>query len=174
MTSPAGHSYWLLAEAAAERDFLAHVAALAARFGTEPFHPHLTLAGDLAGDADALAAALPAIAAGCDPFAEPVAAVEESPAFFRSFYARFAVTAGLSGLRTRAHAAAGIAETTPFMPHVSLAYGVAEPARRGALAEWRDRLVGMPVRFDRVALVASSDTVPIADWRILAVAALGG
>lgn len=167
--NPARHSIWLLAAPRDERLLAGSVRDLAARFGTPRFHPHLTLAGDLAADAPHLLARLDGIVAGIAAPLEPIVSVDVGESFFRSFYARFPASQTLVELRRRAHLAAGAEEPQPFLPHVSLAYGVAPTADRDrARAEWTVWLDDTAIRFDRVAVVRASDTVPIEDWTILA------
>ena len=169
----ATHSYWLLARDADEAAFLAEIASLADRLAAPRFHPHLTLAGDLAAAGADLGGGLAAIVAGIGGFEAPVAEIAGSEAYFRSFYARFDLADPLPELRRRAFAAADRIATDAFMPHVSLVYGPVEPAAKAAArAEVAARWTGRPIGFDRVALVRSSSSIPIADWRIEAVAAL--
>jgi hypothetical protein len=59
------------------------------------------------------------------------------------------------------------------MPHISLAYGVAETLeKRDAVAEAENLLLGRPIRFDRVCVVASGKELPIEGWAIRSTAAL--
>lgn len=145
------------------------VSELSGRFDTPPFAPHLTLRGDTATPSAALERAVAEAAATVEAFAEPVAIVEGSDAFFRSFYARFAVSPSLAKLK-RALDPDGL---DSFMPHVSLLYGPVEPAAKAAaIREVNARLAGRSIRFDRIGVVTSGQDVPIADWRIVASAAL--
>ena len=138
---------------------------LAGRFGTPLFAPHLTLQGDTTMPPAALERAAAAIAETVTAFSEPVALVEGSEAFFRSFYARFAVSQSLAALK-RALDPEGLES---FMPHVSLLYGPVEAAAKAAaIAEVNARLAGHMIRFDRIGVVTSGQDIAIADWRVVA------
>lgn len=163
------HSLWLLPAADDAAMMAALVDELSGRFGTPVFAPHLTLRGDTQTPPDALEQAVAAAAAEVAAFAEPVALVEGSDAFFRSFYARFAVSPALARLK-RALDPDGLGG---FMPHVSLLYGPVEPAAKAAaIREVNARLAGRSIRFDRIGVVTSGQDVPIAEWRVVASAAL--
>ncbi len=142
---------------------------LSDRFGTPLFAPHLTLLGDTETTPAALERAIAAAANAIATFPEPVSVVEGSDAYFRSFYARFAVSPALTELK-QALDPKGLAS---FMPHVSLLYGEveAEP-KAAAIAEINARLAGRSIRFDRIGLVTSGQDVPIADWRVVTSVAL--
>lgn len=142
---------------------------LAARFGTPVFTPHLTLRGDTEMPADRLAEEIAAAASQVPVFAEPISAIETTEAFFRAFYARFAVSSPLATLKRSLDPDAA----EPFMPHVSLLYGVLAAERKApAAAEFGQRLAGRAITFDRICVVRSGQDIPIADWSILATAPL--
>jgi 2'-5' RNA ligase len=163
------HSLWLLPAPADEAMLFGVIDTLSGRFGTPLFAPHLTLAGDTGTPPAALERAVTAAAGSTPAFAEPVATVEGSAAFFRSFYARFAVSPALAALKQ----ALDPQGRDGFMPHVSLLYGPVEAtAKAAAIAEFDARLAGRPVRFDRIGIVTSGRDVPIADWRVVASVAL--
>lgn len=164
------HSLWLMPKEADGQRLAAIVADLSRRFGTPPFTPHLTLMGDSDRGSAALEAASREAAAAVAAFSEPVTAIETSDAYFRSFYARFAVSPPLATLKRTLDAEAADA----FMPHVSLLYGPVEPGPKAdAVAEIARLLIGQPIAFDRICVVTSGQDVPIADWRIVATAWLG-
>ncbi|MGO4287161.1 2'-5' RNA ligase family protein [Bosea sp. TAB14] len=163
------HSLWLLPAADDEAMMAALVGELSGRFGTPIFAPHLTLRGDTPTPPAALERAVAEAAATVEAFAEPVAVVEGSDAFFRSFYARFAVSSPLAKLK-RALDPDGL---DSFMPHVSLLYGpVVAAAKAEAIREVNARLAGRSIRFDRIGVVTSGQDVPIAEWRVVAQASL--
>ncbi len=164
------HSIWLLAVPADDALLTDLVRELSERFGTPFFAPHLTLRGDTEQPAAELERAIAAAAQQVEPFSEPVACVEGSEAFFRSFYARFAACPPLAALK-RALDPEGIES---FMPHVSLLYGPVEAAAKAkAIGEIDRRLAGRPIRFERIGVVTSGQDVPIADWRVVSSIRLG-
>ncbi len=169
MTAPI-HSIWLMPEAADAARLATIVADLSGRFDTPVFTPHLTIAGDTDRSVTVLATAIADAAREVAAFSEIVSGIETSAAFFRSFYARFAVSAPLAALKQRLDADA----SEPFMPHVSLLYGpVAAGPKTEAAAQVSAALTGQPIRFDRLCVVTSGQDVPIADWRIVETAILG-
>lgn len=168
MTAPI-HSIWLMPSATDGASLTEVVTRLSQRFGTPLFVPHLTMKGDSDMPLTMLEAAIENAAGEAPAFPEAVAGIETSDAYFRSFYARFAVSPALAGLKRRLDAG----EAEAFMPHVSLLYGpvVPEP-KAAAAAEIARELVGRDIRFDRLCVVTSGQDVPIAQWRIVATARL--
>ncbi|MBT9290764.1 2'-5' RNA ligase family protein [Prosthecodimorpha staleyi] len=165
--TPSLHSVWLLAAPEDERRLAAEVEVLSRRFGTPRFRPHATLAGDLPIDAARLASRVASVAAGHPALAAPVVGIETGAAYFRAFYARLAATDALTALHAAVRIAAGTDPASPFLPHVSLAYGLPPgPARDAAQAAMQAVWSGTPIRFDRLALVRSADTIPIAQWTV--------
>ncbi len=163
------HSVWLMPEAEDELMLAGIVAELAQSFGTPRFQPHLTLVEDRLCEEDDLARQLVAVAAGIAPFAADIQAVDTSDLFFRAFYARFEKTGPVLELKRRAIASIAASQIESFMPHVSLAYGVEDGPRRQATArQVEERLAGRAVRFDRIAVVRSAQSIPIEDWSIRA------
>lgn len=163
--TPQIYSLWLMASPSDEAMLTGLVGDLAGRFGTPLFAPHLTLQGDTAMPPDALECAAMAAAETVAAFAEPVAVVEGSDAFFRSFYARFAVSQPLAALK-QALDPEGV---DSFMPHVSLLYGPVEAAAKAAaIAEVNARLAGRTIQFDQIGIVTSGQDIPIAEWRVVA------
>lgn len=163
------HSLWLMASPADEAMLTDLVDELSERFGTPRFTPHLTLLGDTTMPLPALERATAAAAEAVPAFTEPVALIEGSEAFFRSFYARFAVSPPLAALKH----ALDPEGSGSFMPHVSLLYGSVEPtAKAAAIAEVDARLAGRAIRFDRIGVVTSGQDIPIAEWRVVAQAGL--
>jgi hypothetical protein len=158
------HSIWLM-PAAADELFLSNlVSRLSNRFATPLFAPHLTVKGDTDIPVAQLAGQMTRAAEAMRRFSLPVLGVETSEAFFRSFYARFEVSASLAALKA-ALDPAGLAE---FMPHVSLLYGPVEAgAKAGAAAEFQRLLAGRQIAFDRLCVVRSGQDIPIEDWAVV-------
>jgi 2'-5' RNA ligase len=163
------HSLWLMPAVEDGARLAGVLADLSARFGTPLFTPHLTIAGDTDRPVTQLSAEI-AAAAAVPAFSEAVLGIETSESFFRSFYARFAVSDPLAALKQRLDPQA----REPFLPHVSLLYGpVAAGPKAEAAAQVSAALTGRPIRFDRICVVTSGQDVPIADWRIVETAMLG-
>jgi len=162
-------SIWLVPNRDDEAFLASLVRELAARFGTPVFAPHLTLRGDTRTPLDQLAREIDAAASLMPIFAEPIDSVATTAAFFRAFYAAFALSSPLVALKRCLDPAA--AES--FVPHVSLLYGELAAERKApAAAEFGRRLTGRAITFDRICVVSSGQDIPIADWSILATASL--
>ncbi len=146
------------------------VADLAGRFGTPVFTPHLTVRGDTDLPIAALEAGIAEAAATVPAFRETVTAIETSDTYFRSFYARFQISAPLAQLKQRLDSE--MADS--FMPHVSLLYGPVAPApKAAAAAEFQRMLTGRAIIFDRLCLVRSGQNIAISEWAVIETAQLG-
>lgn len=168
--SPHIHSIWLMPSAEDGAFLSSLVADLAGRFGTSLFAPHLTVRGDTDLPVAALEAGIAEAAATIPVFREAVAAIETSDAYFRSFYARFRISAPLEQLKQQLDSElAG-----SFMPHVSLLYGPVAPApKASAAAEFQRMLTGRAITFDRLCVVRSGQDIPISEWAVIETAQLG-
>lgn len=168
------HSVWLMPVAEDELMLGAIVTELAETFGTPRFQPHLTLVEDRQCDEEELAHQLEAVAAGIAPFAADIREIGTSDLFFRAFYARFEHAGPLLELKRRAIASIAASAIESFMPHVSLAYGVQGGLHRQAAArQVEERLARRAIRFDRIAVVRSAQSIPIEDWTVRATIPLG-
>ena len=169
------HSIWLMPVAEDAATLERMVEDFSGRFDTPRFQPHLTLVEDMERSVGELAPLVEEVAAGIRPFTAPVAAIGVSALFFRSFYARFVAEGPLLELKRRAIEKILPGDIMEFMPHISLAYGVDETfAKRDAVAEAENLLLGKPIGFDRICVVASGTEWPIESWAIRATAALAG
>lgn len=166
-------SFWLLAEEQDEAFLTTEMAALAQKLPSPAFQPHLTLLGDVPQAPETLVEMNAAIARVASPFVMPIDAIETSELFFRSFYARFETSPVLRALREAATTRFPALEG-PFMPHVSLLYGIEpSPLKDTVAADASSRMKGRRIKFDRIAVTNSGNDVPIADWWCIDVRALG-
>lgn len=163
------HSIWLM-PCAEDGEFLSGLLAdFAGRFGTPVFTPHLTIRGDTSLAVAALEAGVTEVASDVPAFSEAITAIEASDTYFRSFYARFGVSAPLGQLKQRLDP--GAAEA--FLPHVSLLYGFIPVAAKASLAhEFQQVLAGRQITFDRLCVVRSGQDIPIDEWAVIATAQL--
>lgn len=160
------HSIWLM-PSAEHLSFLAGIVdRLAAQFGTPAFCPHLTLVEDMPRPADELAALLDGHFGECSGFSSAVSGVAGLPLYYRSLFAAFEPTDRLRDLKERAVSVFGAGDVASFMPHISLAYGVAEERKREAITGLAAEITGRLIRFDSIAVVASAQSIPVADWKI--------
>ena len=96
------HSIWLMPRAEDEKAFATIVSSLAKRFDSPVFQPHLTLVEDMPRTCEELKPLLEHLTEGMASFTASVDTVEESPLYYRSFYARFPVGMPLKALKERA------------------------------------------------------------------------
>jgi hypothetical protein len=161
------HSVWLMPQAQDEAMLAAIIADLAAQFEAPLFRPHLTLVEDRSFEAQALAAEVAGIARGIAPFSTRIEGVGTSELFFRAFFARFEAVGPVLELKQRAIHSIAASPIGAFMPHISLAYGVEDtPQRRRVSWEMDKHLAGRMIRFDRIGVVRSAQTIPIAEWEV--------
>lgn len=169
MTAPT-HSIWLMPAPEDAALLAGLVAMLSGRFATPIFTPHLTIAGDTDRPVTVLAEAIREAAREVRRFSEVVTAIETSEAFFRSFYACFAVSPPLAALKQRLDGKA----MEVFRPHVSLLYGpVAKELKAQAAAEISTAFTGRAIRFDRLCVVTSGQDIPIEQWQVVETVGLG-
>lgn len=168
------YSLWLMPDAESLSRLQPVYAQLCRQFGAPRFDLHLTLLGGQTLDLTYLKHTLAEMARGVAPFTAAVQDIRTSDAYFQSFYALFAAAGPVLTLKERAMRLAAGEGVGAFMPHVSLLYGPVEAqAKAEAAAGARRALAGQAIRFDAVTVAYSSDTLPIADWRIEARQALG-
>jgi 2'-5' RNA ligase len=161
------YSLWLLPSATQQHELTTLVNRLAARFGTQPFIPHLTIQGDLTMSLDAVSRAAQTIAKQHSPQRWRITTVEGSEHFFRSLYLRFDETPAYIGSKAAMQSANGGADGLSLFPHVSVAYGVADEVQKFAVINELSSMIGNEITFDRVVVARSSKHVRIADWACL-------
>lgn len=163
------HSIWLMPRADDETRFATIVHELAERFDSPIFRPHLTLVEDMPRSCDRLVPLLDELALGEERIVSAIEAVDETPLYFRSLYARFAPVPALMALKRKAVGIFGVGSLDSFVPHISLAYGVSKSADKAAsVSLLQAQLAGLEVEFDRVCIVSSSQGTPIDRWEIKA------
>jgi 2'-5' RNA ligase len=174
MPPPPVHSIWLMPAVEDLAMLTGIVDGLAEKFGSPRFQPHLTLVEDMERPAEELTPLVAEVAAGIPAFSTPVLEIGMSGLYFRSFYARFEANDHLLDLKRRAIDRIAASPIGDFMPHVSLAYGLAEgPAKteaRGRIAQFLD---GRPIHFSNVAVVFSGKEIPIPEWEVRETVRLG-
>lgn len=159
------HSVWLRPTAQDMVWLEAAVKDLSGRFGAPFFEAHATIISDVKMSAEQLLELITPIAAKHAPLALKIESVEQTEAFFRSFYARLDKSAPIMALKADCLAAVNNGTLDEFMPHVSLAYGVDDSdLKRSELQRFDKALAGHTIRFDSMVIVSSSSDTPIEDW----------
>jgi hypothetical protein len=161
-----GVSLWLMPDREVRERLSALLDGLAARFGTTPFPPHVTLLPGIAGPpaGDVLAASR-TLARGLPPLAVRLVEVEGRAEHFRCLFARAAADAPLVSAHAAAALAFGRTPDPAFLPHLSLVYGALEPqAKRLLAAEVRG---AVDLAFEARRLHVWLTEGPPGDWREL-------
>ena len=165
------HSIWLMPSSDDERRLALRVAQIAAEFGTPVFQPHLILVEDMERPSEELLPLMQELCEGCMSFDAPIVGVEMSDLFFRSLYVRFIEQPELIILKRASISLFHKGDIDRFMPHVSLGYGIGKSFRKSlVLEELSGELSKTTIRFDRIAIVNSSQRVPIDEWRVVSFA----
>jgi hypothetical protein len=168
------HSIWLMPAVEDCAMLTGIVDGLAEQFGSPRFQPHLTLVEDMERPAEELAPLVAEVAAGVPAFSTPVVEIGMSDLFFRSFYARFEAKGSLLDLKKRAIARIAASAIEDFMPHISLAYGLADgPVKEKASVRVAQFLNRRPIHFSNIAVVFSGKEIPIANWEVRETVRLG-
>jgi 2'-5' RNA ligase len=166
-----GISLWLMPEGESGERLAALVVRLAARLGTEPFAPHVTLLPEVLEPEAAVVARAGGLARELAPLRLKLAGVEGSDEPFRCLFVRAEASAALRA----AHAAAARAfERDPdpgFLPHLSLVYGRLAPERKTSLA--REVGAEAALEFEVRSLHVWRAEGALVEWRELAVFPLG-
>ena len=168
------YSLWLLPAEPAATMLAQLVAGLAVTFATPAFPPHVTVQGSLQRplrEVSRIAAELAAVTVAAR---WPVTEVEGSDDYFRSFYIGLAPAAWFAALLERAAVASGTNTGLPPFPHLSLAYGPLDPARKGDLRRRVAARLPAELPFDRIAVALAGGSVGVASWRTLEAFALAG
>lgn len=155
------HHLWLLPAAGQAHTLRECIAAYAERLGGPGFAPHVTLVGSLPGDPVALTAVTRTLALNLAPLEVPVVGLVAGASHFQSVFLVLARTAELNEARAAALGAFAVADT-PYLPHLSLAYG-GPVEKRAALVEAEASLDPGFCTLDRLALVRAATEHP-QDW----------
>jgi 2'-5' RNA ligase len=158
-----GISLWLMPQGALRERLATLIRDLAARFGTEPFPPHVTLLPGLAGPEAVILEASRSLAAVLRPLTIRLLSVDGRDEHFRCLFARAEADEPLRA----AHAAAARAfdrEPDPaLLPHLSLVYGTLPPETKWPLAA--EVAAAVAVSFAARRLHVWRTEGPVGDWR---------
>jgi len=167
-----GISLWLTPEGETRERLAGLIQRLAARLGTVPFAPHVTLLAGLTEPDDVVLQAAAALSADLVPFTIALDGVEGRDEPFRCLFVRAVATDALG----QAHAAAarlfGRAHDPAFLPHLSLVYGWLAPEVKIALARELEAEARCSIEARGLHVWRTAGLVT--DWRRLDVFALAG
>ena len=99
------------------------ISQLSTQYATPVFPPHVTLLGDLAGDAEELSSQAQQLALRLRRFQVALTTVAYLPAYFRCLFIRAEETPALVAANQIARAIFHREQDAKFMPHLSLMYG---------------------------------------------------
>lgn len=154
-------SFWLL-PGDAERTQLAQlIRDLAARHGSRPFAPHVTIYGGVHTPQDDLPEILRQVVRGLGPMALRVRGLDCTDQFFKSLFIDLAEHPALTLLSQRVRAALARPVDYQLQPHLSLIYANLPAADKRRIIDSLP-LDLAEIRFDEVALVTPAD--PARGW----------
>jgi len=166
-----GVSLWLMPAGAVRQRLAALVESLAARLGTEPFAPHLTLLPAIEGTPDAVLTASRVLAARLQPLTVRLESVESREEHFRCLIALAAADEPLRAAHAVAARAFGREPDPWFLAHLSLVYGSLAPEAKRALA--MEAAPVAAVSFEAARLHVWRTEGPVGDWREIEAFPLG-
>jgi 2'-5' RNA ligase len=166
-----GVSLWLVPAGADRQRLDSLIARLAARLGTSPFEPHLTLLPAIDGSPASVAATARALAARLRPVAVRLESVEGRDEHFRCLVALAAPDEPLREAHAAAARAFGRQPDPSFLPHVSLVYGRLAPETKRALASEVAPAAALAFRAARLHVWLTEG--PVEDWREVAALPMG-
>ena len=166
------YSLWLLPERATHERMAALVAALAPRFATRAFPPHVTVQGDLRRRLKDVTAAAASLAQSIAVQRVRVRGIEQSMHYYRAFYLAFDGFEAFAPLVRRSAQHFGTEHGLSPFPHLSLAYGTLGSDAKDRLVTEFAAHVPPEMVFDRLAVALSGGSVGIASWRVLQTFAL--
>jgi 2'-5' RNA ligase len=165
MTDPRarGVSLWLMPEGDPRERLATLIARLAARLGTQPFAPHVTLLAGVEGPEAGVVPAVARLAAAMHPLRLRLAVVEGRDEHFRCLLARVTAEEPLRSAHALAARAFGREPDPGFLPHLSLVYGTLAPRLKASLAV--ELAAEAAVSFEANALHVWRTEGPVGDWR---------
>jgi 2'-5' RNA ligase len=163
-TRARGISLWLMPGDAARQRLGALIERLAARLGSRPFPPHLTLLAGVEGwSPGAVVATSRALAARLRPVTVRLESVEGREEHFRCVIALAAADDPLRSAHATAARAFGRQPDPEFLPHVSLVYGSLAPGTKRRLIE--EVAPAARLAFPAARLHVWRTEGPVDDWR---------
>jgi 2'-5' RNA ligase len=167
-----GLSLWLVPPDEVRERLATLIRDLAARVGTRPFAPHLTLLSGIEGRAEeGVLATARSLAARLRPLAIRLESVEGRDEHFRCVIARAANEGPLRAAHEAASRAFDRQPDPGFLPHVSLVYGSLAPGTTRELI--RDVASSAALAFEAARLDVWRTEGPVEDWAEIGALDLG-
>jgi putative hydrolase of the HAD superfamily len=150
-------SFWLVPEEGDRQTFQTLINALAHRYDTVPFLPHVTLYSGPCSVLPTLDALLDQAIQGISPFELEIAGLRYSRRFSKTLFVQLRPTDTLHRLATRLRQTLPHPTGYDFDPHLSLIYQVLDEATQQTLVE----TIALPkatIGFDEVQAVATPES----------------
>ena len=119
----AGVSLWLIPSGAIRHELRERIEALARRFATPAFEPHVTLVGGVSVSEALAREAAASVARGTRAFPLLFVSTAHSEDYFRCIVLEADLSSTLAAAHKAALTALGVTSAPPFHPHLSLVYG---------------------------------------------------
>jgi 2'-5' RNA ligase len=149
----------------ARAQLAALIQGLAARLGTEPFEPHLTLLPGIEGREDDVLRTAGRLASGLRPLRLALRSLEGRDEHFRCLIVLAEADEPLRAAHATAARAFGREPDPVFFPHLSLVYGTVAAERKAVLTT--DLAADVTVSFEATRLHVWRTEGPVGDWREL-------
>lgn len=166
------YALWLLLPEPARSRYRALIETLARDCATRRFEPHITLLGDLRGEAHELAEQTTQLARELEPFELRLLEAGYEDEFYRCLYITVAHTRALAHAHARARERFGRRIETGFFPHLSLVYGALDEYEKEKILDRIGRYFDETLWIREIALYDLADTPE--QWRCVVRAPLGG
>jgi 2'-5' RNA ligase len=160
-------SLWLMPEGDVYERLSATIERLAARLGTIPFKPHVTLLTGLEGPESQIVESARILAVELAPLHLDLTAVDGTEYRFRCLFLRVAEPNALRDAHSRAARRLGLEPDPAFDPHLSLVYGTLSARQKSTLV--RELAPGIQTSFEARRLHVWRTDLPVEEWRELAV-----
>ena len=166
-----GVSLWLMPEGKAREKLAALIDRLAAGLGTAGFAPHVTLLSGLPGPEAEVLDRARVLAGQLHPLSLAFSGMDGTGAHFRCLFLRVATSPALLQAHARAARYFGREPEASFDPHLSLAYGTLDAARKDDLKRELPPLTPTSIEARRLHVWRTEGLVR--EWRELAAVELG-
>jgi 2'-5' RNA ligase len=159
------YSLWLMPQGAPRDAFAAIIDDLAARYGGPRFTPHITLLGSVTGDERDIIGRAEQVAQQIATQTVAFEGIGLEDVYFRSLYAIVRPAPALTAANEAARRVFGKDPPEPFMPHLSLFYGLDPPETKQAMIRELDGRLPASTVIDAVEVYLTEP--PVESWRLI-------
>ena len=159
-----GHSLWLMSTEQANEKFVNLVKKLAKENNAPVFQPHVTLLGDFMFPEEECVAKTKQLVSGQQPFTVKLGEIDYEDFYFRTLFVRAEKSEPLLALNNRARGIFQMQNTPPFMPHLSILYGIVPVETKEKIMKEIGRDQSAELEVNKVTLVKGGE---IKDWQII-------